>query len=42
MYSFSGTSNETQLIVPGVDVASEITPGYPRMVLLHPGSEYEH
>jgi len=30
-YSFSGTSKEIQLIVPGVDVASGITPGYPRM-----------
>jgi len=27
----SGKSKESQLIVPGVDVASGITPGYPSM-----------
>jgi len=27
----SGKSKEIQLIVPGVDVAGGITPGYPRM-----------
>jgi len=31
-YSFSGKSKKFQLIVPGVDVASGINPGYPRMV----------
>ena len=30
-FSFSGTLKETRLIVPGVDVASEITPRYLRM-----------
>ena len=32
-YSFSNTSKEIQLIVPGVDVASGITPEYPRMTI---------
>ena len=36
MYSFSGKFKEIQLIVLGVDVASGITPGYPRTVQIHP------
>ena len=36
LYSFSGTSKEIQRIVPGVDVASGITPRYPRMTKYTP------
>ena len=34
-WCLSGTSKEIQLIVPGVDLACEITPGYPRMNNYH-------